>query len=67
MANNGKDTKATMHIARGTHSVSNGEKCKIHNIDLCKEGLLLEKITTKSVGEHDLTTRNKYIMVRLDN
>ena len=30
-----KDTKHTMHIYRGVHSVRNGEKCKIHNIEWC--------------------------------
>ena len=33
MADNGKDTKHTRHIARRMHSVRNGEKCKMHRID----------------------------------
>ena len=39
MANNGKDTKHTRHIARIMHFVSNGEKCKMHKIDWCDGGL----------------------------
>ena len=33
MAENGKDTKHTRHIARRMHFVSNREKCKMHKID----------------------------------
>ena len=33
MANNGKDSKHTRHIARRIHFVRNGEKCKMHKID----------------------------------
>ena len=36
MAKNVKDTKHTRHISRRMHSVSNGEKCKMQNIDWCK-------------------------------
>ena len=32
VANNGRDTKYTRHIARRVHFVRNGEKYKIHNI-----------------------------------
>ena len=32
MADNGKDTKHTRHIARRMHFVRNGEKCKMHKI-----------------------------------
>ena len=32
MANNGKDTKHTRHIARRIHFVRNGETCKMHKI-----------------------------------
>ena len=39
MAKNGKDTKHTRHIARRMIFVSNGEKCKMHNIDWCEGGL----------------------------
>ena len=67
MANNGNNTKHTRHIVRRMNSVRNGEKCKIHNIDWCEGGLQLSDISTKNVGEHDLTPRIKYIMVRLDN
>ena len=63
MANNGKDTKYTIHIARRVHFVRNGEKCKIHNIDWCEGGMKLSDIATKNVGEHDLTPRMIYIMV----
>ena len=67
MAKNGKDTKHTRHIARRIHFVSNGEKCKMHKIDWCEGGLQLADIGTKDVSEPDLTTRMKYIMVRLEN
>ena len=33
MADNGKDTKHTRHIARRMHFVRNGENCKMHKID----------------------------------
>ena len=39
MANNGKDTKHTRHIASRMHFVRNGEKCKMHKIDWCEGGL----------------------------
>ena len=39
MANNGKDTKHIRHISRIMHSVSNGGKCKMNNIDWCEGGL----------------------------
>ena len=39
MANNGKDTKHTRHIARRMHFVRNGEKCKMHKIDWCEVGM----------------------------
>ena len=32
MANNGKDTKHTRHIARRMHFVRDGERCKIHKM-----------------------------------
>ena len=67
MAKNGKDTKHTRKIARRMHLVRNGKKCKMHRIDCCEGGLQLEDIATKNVGEHDLTTRIKYIMARIDN
>ena len=46
--------------------VRNGEKCKMYDIDWCEGGLQLEYIATKNVGEHDLTPRMKYIMVRIE-
>ena len=67
VANNGKDTKHTRHIARRMHFWGNGEKCKMHKIDWCEGGLQLEDIATKNVSEPDLTPRMKYIMVRLEN
>ena len=47
--------------------VRNGEKCKMHKIDLCEGGLKLADIPTKNACEPDLTPRMKYIMVRLNN
>ena len=67
MANNGKDTKHTKNNARRMHFVRNCEECKIHKIDSCEGGLQLADIDTNNVGDHDLTPRMKYIMVRLDN
>ena len=67
MDKNGKDTNHKMNIARRVHLVRNGEKWKIHRIDWCDGGLKLADITTKNVGENDLNTRMKYIMVRLEN
>ena len=52
---NGKDTKHTRHTTRIMHFVGNGEKCKMHNIEWCKEGLQLAEISTNNDGEHDLT------------
>ena len=67
MANNGKDTKHTRHIARIMHLVRNDKKFKMNNIDWCEGGLKLAAIGTKNLGENDLTPIMKYIMVRLDN
>ena len=67
MANNGKDTKHTSHIARRVHFVRNWENCKIHKIDWCEGGLQLSDISTNNVGDHNLNPIMKYIMVRLDN
>ena len=67
MANNGKDTKYTRHIARRMYFVRNGEKCKMHKIDWCEGGLQLADVGTNNVSEPDLTPRMKYIMVRLEN
>ena len=67
MAKNGKDTKQTRHIAQIMHLVINGEKYKMNRIDWCEGGLQFSVIATKNVGEHDLTPRMKYVMVRLEN
>ena len=67
MDKNGKDTKHTRQIARRMNLVMNGEQCKMYKIDWCEGGLQFSDIATKNVGEHDLTPRMKYIMVRLDN
>ena len=67
MANNGKDTKQKIHIESIMHLVRNGENCKMHKIDWCEGGLQLAEIETKNVGEHGLTPRMKYFIVRLDN
>ena len=67
MDNNGEDIKHKRHITRRITFVRNGEKCKMHNIDLCDGGLKLAYIATNNVGEHNLTPRIKYIMLRLDN
>ena len=67
VANNGKDTKHTRHIARRMHFVRNGEKCKMYKIDWCEVGLQLADIVTDNVSEPDLTPRMKYILVRLEN
>ena len=39
MANNTKDTKQTMHIARRVHFVTSSGKCKMHKIDFFEGGL----------------------------
>ena len=66
MANNGKDTKHTRHIARRIHFIRNGEKCKMQKIDWFEGGMHLEYIGTMNLSEPDLTPRMKYIMVRLE-
>ena len=67
MAKNGRDTKNTRHISRIMHFVRNGENCKINKIDWCEGGLQLADIGPKNVSEPDLTSRMKYIMVRLED
>ena len=67
MTENGKNTKHTSHIASRMNFVRNGEKCKMHKIDWCEGGLQLADIDTRNVGDHDLTPRMKYIMVRIYN
>ena len=66
MDNNGNYTKHTSHISSRMHLVRNGEKFKMHNIDWCEGVMQLSGIATNNVGEHDITPRMKYIMVRLD-
>ena len=53
MAENGKDTKHTRHVARRVNFVRNDEKCKIHKIDWLEGGLKLAYIATKKVGENE--------------
>ena len=67
MANNGKDNKHTRHNTRRINFVRNGEKWNMNKINWCEGGLQLSDINTKNVGDHDLTARIKYIMVRLEN
>ena len=64
MDNNGKDINHTRPIAKRVHFARNG---KMHKIDSCEGGLQLADISTKNVGENDLSPRMKYIMVRIDN
>ena len=67
MDNNGKDTKHNTHISIRVILVKNVENCKIHKTEWCKGGLQLADIAYKNVGETDLNSRMKYIMVRLEN
>ena len=67
MANNGKDTNNTRHIARRVHLLRNGENCKMCKIDWCEGGMQLVDIATQNVGENDLNIRMEYIMIRFDN
>ena len=67
MVYNGKDTNHTRNISRRVHFVSNGEKCKMHKIEWCEGGLQSSNIATDNVGDNDLNTIMKYIMVSLDN
>ena len=67
MAKNVNYTKHTSHISRRVYFVRNGLKCKFHKIGWCEGGLKLTDIATNNVGENDLNTRMKYIMVRIDN
>ena len=66
MDNNVKYTNHTRNIARRVNLVRNGKNYKIHKIYWCEVGLQLSDIATKNVGDNDLDTRMKYIMVRLD-
>ena len=67
MAKNGKDTKPTLHIYRGTHFVRNGKGSNFHKIVWCEVGLQLADIATKNVKEYELNNKLGYAMVRLDN
>ena len=67
MANNGKYTKHTRHIARRMNFERTGEKFNIHNIEWCEGVLQLVDIATNNVGENYLTPIMKYIMVIIDN
>ena len=67
MANNGKDTKQKRHISRRVHLERKNENCKMNKIDWCEGRLQLSYIATRNVGENDLNTRSKYIMVRLEH
>ena len=50
MANTGKDTKHTRHIASRIQFLRNCEKFKMHKIDWCEGGLQWSDIATKNVG-----------------
>ena len=67
MANNQKYTKHTRQISGRMNFLRNGEKCRMHKIYWCEGGLQLADIATRNVGNHDLTSIMKYIMVILDN
>ena len=62
---NGKKKKHTRHISIRVNLLRNGEKCKMHKIDWCGGGMQLEVIATKNVGENNLNTIIKYIMVSI--
>ena len=66
MAKNVKDTNNISHIYRRVYFVRNGENYKIHKIYWCEGVMQLADIATKNVGENDLNTIMKYIMVRLE-
>ena len=67
MDNNGKDTNHTRHIARRVYFLRNDEKWKMNIIDWYEVGMQLADIATRNFGDNVLNTRNKYIMLRLDN
>ena len=39
----------------------------MHSIDWCEGGLKLTDIATNNDGEHNLTPRMEYIIIRLEN
>ena len=59
------NTQGTLH--KDNVFLSYGEKCNMHNICWCEEGLQLAEIAIKNVGENYLTTRIKYIILILEN
>ena len=67
ISKNCKDTKHRNNISIRVHFVRNGEKFKIHKIELCEGGLILVDILTNNVGDNDLNPRMKYILVRIEN
>ena len=66
MAKNIKDAKHTRKISRRMNFVRKSKKFKMHKIEWCEGGLQLADISTKNVGENDLTPTMKYSMVRLN-
>ena len=67
MAKDIKDNKHPRQITRRINFLRNIEQCNMHKIDWCEGVMQLADIATKNVGEHDLTPKMKYIIVRLDN
>ena len=67
MYKNAKYATHSRHISRIMKFVRNGENCKMQNIDWCEGGLQLADIATKNVGQHDVTPRMRFIMIRLDD
>ena len=50
MDNNGKNTNHKRHIHRRIYFMSNGKRCKMHNIEWCEGGMKLADIVTKNDG-----------------
>ena len=67
MAKNGKYTNHTIHISIRVNFVRHFDIYKLGKIDWCEVGLKLAYISTKNIGENDLNSRIKYIMINLDN
>ena len=67
MAENGKDTKQTIHISRKIHCLRNGEEWNLHKIVWCEVGLQLVVIGTKNVWEDELNPRFGYDTIMLVN
>ena len=66
-ANNGKDTKHTIHISRIISFVVNGEECNLHKTLWCEGGLQFSDIVTKNVREDELNPGLIYALVRIYN